>query len=146
MPAARSSRDHLLVAAEAFGVLVHDQHDDRRDDIGGVELAEVLQRRHQARDADGKAGRRHRLAAEARDQPVITPAAADRAEAHDLAVLVGDFGQQFGLEDRAGVVFEAADDGGVDRDAVGHRSLPHARARNLLQFVKPATTASIKSH
>ena len=80
-----------------------------------VELAEVLQRRHQARDADGKAGRRHRLAAEARDQPVIAPAAADRAEADDLALLVGDFGQQFGLVDRAGVIFEAADDGGIDR-------------------------------
>ena len=102
-----------------------------RDHVGRVELAEVLQRRHQARDADGKAGGRHRLAAEARDQAVIAPAAADRAEAHDLAVLVGDLGEQFGLVDGAGVVFEAAHDGGVDPDAVRRHSRP------------PATSAAI---
>ena len=47
-----------------------------------ADLAEMLQRRMQARHADGKARRRHRLAAEARDESVIAPAAADRAEAH----------------------------------------------------------------
>jgi hypothetical protein len=56
-----------------------------------------------------KAGGRHRLAHEARDQPVITPAATDRAELDLLALLVGDVEQQFRFEDRAGVVFEATD-------------------------------------
>ena len=82
-----------------------------------LDLAEHLQRREQARDADGEAGRRHRLAAEARDQTVIAPAAADRAEAHGAAVLVLHLEGQLGLVDRAGVVFEAAHDGGIDDDA-----------------------------
>ena len=47
----------------------------------GFDLAEILERREEARHADGKSGRRHRLATEARDQPVIAAAAADRAEA-----------------------------------------------------------------
>ena len=58
----------------------------------GAGLASSLpimrERRLQARHADREAGRRHRLAAEARHQPVIAPAAADRAEAHRAAFLV----------------------------------------------------------
>ncbi len=54
----------------------------------------------------------HRLAAKARDEAVITPAAADRAEAHRAALLVLGFEQQFNLVDRAGVIFEAAHDDG----------------------------------
>jgi hypothetical protein len=61
-----------------------------------------------------KAGRRHRLAHEARDQAIVTATAADRAELDFLALLVGDVEQEFSFEDRAGVIFEAADDGGVD--------------------------------
>ena len=51
-------------------------------------LPSMRQRRLQPRHADGEAGRRHRLAAEARDQSVVTPAAADRAEPHRPALLV----------------------------------------------------------
>ena len=116
MPARRSVGYHLLIAAEAVHILVHDEHDHRRQHVRRVELAEVLQRCHQPRDADGKSSRRHRFATEARDQPVIAPAAADRAEAHDLAILVGDFGKKLGLVDRPGVVFETANDGGIDAD------------------------------
>jgi hypothetical protein len=65
-----------------------------------------------------KAGRRHRLAHEARDQAIVTATAADRAELDFLALLVGDVEQEFSFEDRAGVIFEAADDGGVDQNAI----------------------------
>ena len=78
-----------------------------------VELAEMGERGLQARDADGEAGRRNVLALEARDEPVVAPAARDRAEAHGLAVLAFDREGQLNFVDRAGVVFEAADDGGT---------------------------------
>ena len=73
----------------------------------------MCERGLQPRHADGKAGRRHRLAAEARHQAIITPAAADRAEAHGAAFFVFGLKQQFHLVDRAGVVFEATDDGKI---------------------------------
>src|SRR5205085_949627 len=63
--------------------------------------------------------RRHWLAAEARDEAIVAPAAADRAEAHRAALLVFRFDQQLNLVDRTGVVLETADDGGVDLDAIG---------------------------
>ena len=50
------------------------------------------------------------LPREALDQAVVAPAAADRAEAHGLAVVVSHFGGDLGLEHGAGVVLEAADD------------------------------------
>ena len=65
-----------------------------------------------------KPGRRHRLAAEARDEPVVAPAAADRAEAHRAAFLVFGVEQEFNFVDRAGVVFETADDGRIDHGSV----------------------------
>ena len=77
-----------------------------------------LQGREKARHADGEAGRRNGLGAEAADEAVIAPAAADRAEADGASVLVLHLEGQLGLVDRAGVVFEAAHDGGVDGDAV----------------------------
>ena len=109
-------RDHALVVGDAVAV---EHGDDHRAGLGlGVELAERGQRRLQPRHADGEAGRRHRLAAEARHEAVITPAAADRAEAHRAAFLVLGLEGQFNFEDRAGVIFEAADDGGVDANSV----------------------------
>ena len=72
-------RDHLLVVGDA--VLV-EHGDDHRAGFGlGLDLAEMLQRGQQARHADGKSRRRHRLAAKARHKTIITPAAADRTEA-----------------------------------------------------------------
>ena len=116
MPALRSAATMLLVVGDAVAV---EDGDDDRAGLGLLsELAERGERRLQARHADGEAGRRHRLAAEARDEPVIAPAAADRAEAHRAAFLVLDFEGQFNFVDRAGVVFEAADDGGVDANAI----------------------------
>ncbi len=116
MPALRSADDHFLVVGDAVAVEHRDHHRAGRG--LAVELAEHGQRRLQARDADGEAGRRHRLAAEARHQAVVAPAAADRAEAHRPAFLVLGFEQQFNLVDRAGVVFEAAHDGGIDQNAI----------------------------
>ena len=57
-------------------------------------------------------------AAASMEDPVDVAKIKTATEAHVLAVLVGDFGEQLGLEDRAGVVFEAADDGGVDYDPI----------------------------
>ena len=51
------------------------------------------------------------------DEPVVAPAAADRAEAHGPAFFVLGLEQEFDLVDGAGVVFEPADDGGIDADA-----------------------------
>src|SRR5262249_38303538 len=92
--------------------------DDHRPGLGFCrDLAEMGEGGEQARHADREAGRRHRLAAESRDEAVITPAAADRAEAHRLAIVAGGGEGEFDLVDGAGVVLEAADDGGVDNDA-----------------------------
>ena len=85
----------------------------------GTEIAGELQRIGEARDADGEAGGRDGLVAEAGDEAIVAPATADGAEDDLLALLVGDGEGEFDLEDRAGVVFEAADDGGVDANAVG---------------------------
>ena len=70
---------------------------------------------------------------EAADEPVIAPAAADRAEAHRAAVLVLDLKGQLGLVDGAGVVFEAAHDGRVDDDAVAIARGVHQRG-DLREF------------
>src|SRR5262249_15900174 len=58
------------------------------------------------------------LAHEARDEPVIAPAAADRAEANGATFLVFDLERELNLVDRAGVVLKAADHRPVDADAV----------------------------
>ena len=107
-------RDELLVAGD---VAAEDGDDDGAGLPFAAELAERAERRLQPRDADGEAGRRHRLAHEARDETVVTPAAADRAEADGAAFVVFGFDEQFNFEDRAGVILEAADDGGVDLDS-----------------------------
>src|SRR5690606_23212334 len=52
----------------------------------------------------------------------------DRAEADDFSLVVGDLGQQFGLVDRAGVIFEAAYDGTI----YNYPILPIAGRRNDL--------------
>ena len=51
-------------------------------------------------------------------EAVVASAAADRAEAHELAVFVLRLDQEFGFEHGAGVVFEATNDGGIDADTV----------------------------
>ncbi len=76
------------------------------------------QRREQAGDADREARRRHRLGAEACDQSVVAPAAADRTEANRPPLVVLGFEGQLGLENRAGVIFEAAHHGRIEDDAV----------------------------
>src|SRR5262249_21682935 len=83
----------------------------------GRDLAEMLQRRHQPRHADGEAGRRHRLAAKTRDQSVVASTAADRAEANRFAVLTRDGERQLNLVDRARIIFEPAHDRPIYLDA-----------------------------
>ena len=114
-------RDHALVVGDAVAV-EHRDHDRTGRGLG-VELADQRERRLQARDADGEAGRRHRLAAEARHEAVVAPAAADRAEAHRAGLFrPWSRAGEFDFVDRAGVVLEAADDGGIDRDRGRRRS------------------------
>ncbi len=127
MFAVAQGRHHALIVGDA--VAVEDGDDHRAGFRFFAELAERGEGCLQARDADGEAGRRHRLAAEARDQTVIAPAAADRAKTHRAAFLVLYLEGQFNLVDRAGVVFEAADDGWVDLIGLAH-------IRNCEQFLE----------
>ena len=102
-------RHHFLIVGEAVAI---EHGDDHGAEFGrAIELAEHGQRGLQPRHADRKPGRRHRLAAKPRHQPIIAPAAANRAEADRAAFFVFCLKQQFDLENRAGVVFEAADNG-----------------------------------
>src|SRR3954463_4084594 len=108
--------DHLLIVGDA--VAVEHGDDDGAEPGLRVELAEQRQRGLKPRHADRETGRRHGLAAEARDQAIVASAAADRAEAHRSALVVPGLEQQFDLVDGAGVIFEAAHDRGVDLDAI----------------------------
>ena len=105
---------HALIVGDAVLIEHGDDHGTGRG--FRLELAEMLERGHEPRHADGESGGRHRLAAKARDESVIASAAADRTEADRIALVFGLKGQ-IGFVDRAGVIFEAADDGGVDDDA-----------------------------
>ena len=95
------------------------------------------QRRQEARDADRKAGRGNRLRAKPRHQPVVAAAAADRAEPDRPAVLARRLERQLGLEDRAGVIFKPAHDGGVDTDAVGTIASRPNEGRDLGKLFQP---------
>ena len=135
--------DHVLVIGEA--ILVEHGDDDRAGLGLALELAEVLQRGGEPRHADGKSGRRHRLAAKARDQPVITPARSNGAEAHRLSVVTRNGECQVNFEDRAGVIFEAADDGGIDKYATVTGNPPSATKRAMCrQFFKTHLTGRAK--
>src|SRR5262249_17298664 len=107
-------RDHPLVIGDALAV-------EHRDDDGAglglsLDLAEMLQRRHQPRHTDGKSGRRHRLAAKARDQSIVAPAGAYRGETDRSALIVLSLERQIHFEDWAGVVLKAADNGWINAD------------------------------
>ena len=116
MFASRRRLRHLLIVGDA--VAIEHQNDDRALHGLGGDLAEGLQSVQQPRDADGDSGGRNLLAGEALDETVIAPAADHRAEADRLPALIFDGRRQLGFEDGAGVIFEAADDGRVDADAV----------------------------
>ena len=118
-PNARTAefRRHLLVIGNA--ILIHNQNHHRPGRLGSAEIAGEFQRMSEARHADREAGCGDGLGTEARDEAIISPAAANRAEHNLLALLIGDGEGQFDLEDRAGVVFEAADDGTVNANAIG---------------------------
>ena len=75
------------------------------------------QRRDQTADADGNADGRHLLAGEARDQIVIAPAAADRAEHDGLARSRSSRERQLRFEHRAGVIVQPAHDAGIELHA-----------------------------
>ena len=114
MFASRRRWRHLLIVGDA--VAIEHQHDDGALHGLGGDLAEGLQSIQQPRDADGNSGGRNLLAGEALDETVIAPAADHRAEADRLPALILDGRRQLSLEHRAGVIFEAADDGGVEAE------------------------------
>jgi len=80
-------RHHVLIIGEA--VPIEHGNDNRTIPGFAVELAEIFERSGEPRHADGKSGRRHRLAAKARHQSVVTPAPADRTEARRAVLAVG---------------------------------------------------------
>ena len=116
MFASRKVLRHLLIVGDA--VAIEHQHDDGALHGFSGELAEGLEAVEQARHADGESGGRNLLAGEALDEAVIASAAHHRAEADRLPALVFDGRGQLSFEHGAGVIFEAADDGGVDADAL----------------------------
>ena len=93
-----------------------------------------IQRGQQPVDADGHAGRRHRLPGEAFHEVIVPTTARDRAELARTALFVGDLEGEFGLEDRAGVIAEATNDGWVDDDAVSAVTLHIEKRGNLFEF------------
>jgi hypothetical protein len=105
-----------------------------------------VQRGQQPVHPDGDARGGDRLAREALDEIVVAPAARDRAELARAALLVEDLEGQFGLEDGAGVVAEATDDGGVDDDAVGAVALGVEERGDLLKLVHAFGSNSRASH
>src|SRR5665213_1376378 len=125
-------RDEFLAVRDLHAGKHRDQH--RPALCFAAELAERGERGLQARYADGKSGRRHRLAAKARHQTIVTSAAADRTKADWPAFVVLGFDQQFNFENRAGVIFETADDGVIDLDPVSVTASIYYRL-NLLQVV-----------
>jgi hypothetical protein len=105
-----------LMLADALAV--HDQHHDGGKRRPLLDAPQRLQRRIEPRHADGEPGRRHQFAAEPGHEVVVAPAAADGAEADGAAGFVGGLEGQLGLEDGAGVIFEAADHRRIDADAI----------------------------
>src|SRR5215469_5303094 len=95
-----------------------DGDDDRAGLRLGLDLAETLQSRHQPRYADGESRCRHRLAAKARNQPVVTAPTADGAEANRFAIFAFNGERQLNFVDGASIVLKTADDGGGNVDAI----------------------------
>ena len=99
-------------------VLIHHKHNDRALRLGlSAELAQHGERREQTRYTDRKARRRDRFTTKTSDQAVIPSATRHRAKTHRLAVIALHFECEFSLENGAGVIFEATDDGRVNYHA-----------------------------
>ena len=137
-------RDHLLVVGDAVAVEHGDDHGAELRP--GVELAEHGQRGLQPRHADRETRSPAPVRPKPRHQPIITPAAADRAEAHRAAFFVFRLEQQFDLEDRAGVVFETADDGGINCNTTAEITCRRSQNTNLLELFKTILTRRSQLH
>src|SRR5579883_3083263 len=123
------ARHHALIIGEP--PLIEDRHHHRAGLRLAVELAREGQRGLEARDAYRESGRRYRLAAKARDEPVVAAAARDRADAHRPPLLVAQVAGEVRLVDRAGVVFETAHDRRIDDDAAVIAARAHQRGDRL---------------
>src|SRR5262249_29150269 len=108
--------DHALIISDRY--VRKDRHDHWPRLRLALDLAKMLQRRHQPRHADRNARGRHRFAAKARNEFVVAAAASDRPEAHRFSALAFDRKGQLNLVHRASVVFETANDRGLDADTI----------------------------
>src|SRR6185312_4074408 len=90
--------------------------------------------------------RRNILTAEAADEAVIAAAAADRAETHGATVIVFDLEGQLRLEHSAGVIFEAADDGRIDPDAISGVACGCDDRPDILEVTPPDFARSRPRH
>src|SRR5205823_7303560 len=123
--------DHVLIIADAI-LVEHRDHD--RSALGfKIDLAEIFERGQEPRHADGKTRRRQRLRPEARNQSVITPAAADRAKAWRSVFAVGGKGQ-LNFEDCSSVIFEAAANGWIDYNSTIGVSYCFNKCPNCFKF------------
>ena len=80
---------------------------------------------------------RHWLAAKARNQSVVAPAAGDRAETNGPTIVIFDFEGQLYLVDRTGVVLESPDDRGVDNHPALSISCRHCDVEDFTKFLQP---------
>src|SRR5262245_2181859 len=112
---AQPARQHLIFAD---ALAVAHEHDNRPDIRLCITLFDVRECGREPRHADRESGGGYALAAEARDQAVVAPAAADRAEPHRPALVVLDLEGEVHFVDRAGVIFEPANDGRVDLHSI----------------------------
>src|SRR6516225_1112140 len=97
---------------------VHHQYHDRAQSTASLRRADGRQRRLQSRYADREAGGRHALAREAGDEIVVASPAADRAETHELSLVVAALEGELRLEHRTRVVVETAHHAGVHGNAI----------------------------
>ena len=126
---------HLLIVGDA--VAIEHEHDDGALRGARLEFAEALEAEQEPRHADGDAGGRNLLAGEALDQPVIAPAADDRAEPDGLTLLVLDRSGQLGLEHWSCVIFQPAHDRGIDFESISHIQPPAMSGCRALELAAP---------
>src|SRR5262249_723998 len=126
-------RDHFLVIGDAFAV-------EHRDDDGaglglGLDLAEMLQRRHQSRHADRKSRPPPPLAPKPRHHSILT-AVAYRAQTNWSARVVLSLESQIHFEDWAGVILKAANHGSINADAFASVSGCFGNMSDFGKFVR----------
>src|SRR4051794_9838200 len=117
---------------KALRRVVHGEHNRQRRQR---RLAPLLHSRKQTADADGNAGSGHLLSGEPRHQVVIAAPARHGTEHDGFAGFVGDRELQLRLEHRASIIFQSANDAGVDLHSIFIVSVRCKRSPYGLQFL-----------